>query len=593
MILQQLYQDSEAILQEAPTPPMYDNILVQWQVKITDDGKFGSCINLGDKGGKRECIPYNYGRSVDIVPNLLVDTADYALGPVAAPDDKKAATKHLAFLHLVQHCAQETQDPLVQSVVRLLEAGGISPEQLPKDLKPKERVMFTVGDEERIPTEADSVRAFWEQETREKCKGKPKTRGQCLITGTQGYVESILPCEIRVGGESAPLISVNESAGCSYGFEQALNGAVSLQAAEGFTKALSSLMRNPDAHLRVGDVTYVFWRRTGPDGETARVLDRPDENGEMIAHLLATPSRPQQRPGAKTAARTEREFFAVALSGNKTRVVFRDWMALTEQQVNDHLGSWLTAQQIVSPAGEDQKRNGHRAYFSVREMAAACYRESKEIRKADVTALVRTALHGDPVPRRMVAAAIRRCCIEGRVTHARAALLKLDRTRPDKEKATLMATSENMDRFSDNPAYVCGRLLAVLESLEYAALKGVKSSIIDHYFSAVVAAPRRIFGLLLPKAESAYLAKLRRRSPGLYWLYKDQINALLDHVGPENAQGLPAMKDTQSLAEQADFLLGYYHQEAHYRAERKKNAAARDSKKKSDAAQAPSLTENA
>ena len=57
MILQQLYADSEAILQDAPTPPMYDNVLVQWQIKLGDDGRFRSCINLGEKGGIRYCVP--------------------------------------------------------------------------------------------------------------------------------------------------------------------------------------------------------------------------------------------------------------------------------------------------------------------------------------------------------------------------------------------------------------------------------------------------------------------------------------------------------------------------------------------------------
>ena len=241
--------------------------------------------------------------------------------------------------------------------------------------------------------------------------------------------------------------------------------------------------------------------------------------------------------------------------------------------------SWLEAQSIVSPEGESSRKGKKYPLFSVYEQAAALYRESKEVKKADIPALVRVALHGDPLPRRMLAAVVRRCCLEGRVTHAHAALLKLAQTHHDKENSTLMATTEHMDRFNNKPAYVCGRLLSVLESIQYAALGSVNSNVIDRYLSAAAAEPHRILGgILLAKAKNAHLAKLRRQKPGLHWLLNDQMEALLDHLGPKNEAGVSAMKDRQTLEEQADFLLGYYHQHAHGRAEQKKRIAERDQK---------------
>ena len=553
MILQQLYADSEAILQDSPTPPMYDNILVQWEVQLTPDGKLkgdsqahgSGFVNLGDKGGSRHLVPYNYGRAVDIVPNLLVDTADYALGVL----DKNADKKHQAFLALVRQCFQVTQNPLVQAVLRFLESGGVPAELLPPDLKTKDRIMFTVNGDE--PSRQQSVKDFWRELTEHECKGKEKPRGICLITGKNGFVERILPCEVRVDRESAPLISVNEAAGSSYGFEQALNGAVSLRAAEGFTKALNALMRNPATRLNVGDVTYVFWRRSGPDTEATEVLMQPAEGSEIVKRLLNTPYRPKERVTDKAADKLPEKFYALALSGNKTRVVFRDWLAMDDWQIKENLKGWLLAQRIVSPDGDPSPH-----YFSVFRLAATLYRESKEVLKADTPALVRAALRGDPIPRRMLAAVIGRCCIERRVTHAQAALLKLARTLHDQEKATLMATPDNMDHFSDNPAYVCGRLMAVLESLQYAALGSVNSNVIDRYFSAAAAEPSRILlGILLPQAQKAYLGKLRRQKPGLCFYYEDKIRSLTTYLNP-------AMPKKLTLEAQADFLLGFYHQKA-------------------------------
>jgi CRISPR-associated protein Csd1 len=556
MILQQLFADSEAILQDSPTPPMYDNILVQWGVQLTADGKLkgSGFVNLGDKGGSRHLIPYNYGRAVDIVPNLLVDTADYALGVL----DKNAVKKHQAFLALVRQCAQATQDPLVQAVLRFLEGGGVPAELLHKELKTKDRILFTVNGDE--PSNQQAVKDFWRELTEHECKGREKPRGRCLITGEDGFVERILPCEVRVDRESAPLISVNEAAGNSYGFEQALNGAVSLRAAEGFTKALNALMRNPATRLNVGDVTYVFWRRSGPDTEASEVLNRPDEGSEIVKRLLNTPYRPKEKITDKSADAQPEKFYALALSGNKTRVVFRDWMAIDDWQIKENLKTWLLAQRIVSPDGDT---NSKPHYFSVFQLSAALYRESKEVLKADAPALVRTALHGDPIPRRMLAAVIGRCGIERRVTHARAALLKLVLTHHDQEKATLMENPDNMDRFNDNAPYVCGRLLAVLESLQYAALGPVNSNVIDRYFSAAAAEPKRILlGILLPQAEKAYLAKLRRQKPGLYFTYGERIRSLTSQLIPADALGISTLPKRLSLEQQADFLLGFYHQKA-------------------------------
>ena len=587
MILQQLYEDSKAILQDCPTPPMYDNILVQWEIQLTADGKLkgDGFINLGEKGGSRHCVPYNYGRAVDIVPNLLVDTADYAIGVL----DKNAEKKHKAFIALVKRCAQATQNPQVQTVLHFLESGGVPVERLPKDLKTKDRIMFTVnGARPTDPTlGATDVQKFWADLTECECKDKKKSRGRCLITGEEGFVERILPCEVRVNRESAPLISVNEAAGNSHGFEQGLNGAVSLRAAEGFTKALNALMSNQNTRLYVGDVTYVFWRRSGADTEVSEVLTRPDEGSEIVKRLLNTPFLPKDHVSEKKANQLPERFFALALSGNKTRVVFRDWLAMTEWEVKNNLRDWLNAQRIVSPNGNIDPH-----YFSVFQLAAAVYRESKEILKGDVPALVRVALHAAPLPPRMLAAVIRRCCIERKVTHAQAALLKLARTHHDKEKATLMATSENMDRFHDNPAYVCGRLLAVIESLQFAALGSVNSNVIDRYFSAAAAEPRRILGgILVPQAKKAYLAKLRRQKPGLSFLYEGKIENLLDQLSPENNLGVLAIPQRLTLDEQADFLLGYYHQRAHDNTDRKENTEKAERKKaeqKQDKAEAAS-----
>ncbi len=547
MILQQLYADSEAILKACTVdgkvpPPMYDSVLVQWEVQLTAEGRFSGCINLGEKGGLRKLVPYNYGRSVDIVPNLLVDTADYALGIL----DKNASKKHMAFRKLVAECAAATGDIQVQAVEKFLKGGGVPPEHLPRDMEAKHRVMFTVGG--RMPSEGEKVRQFWDDLTARECKGKKKAQGNCLITGQHGFVESILPCEIRILRESAPLISVNEAAGCSYGFEQALNGAVSRDAAEGFTKALNALMRRNNTHLNVGDMTYVFWNRQGPDEDIAAVLDQSDP--EQVKRLLNTPRDIKSRPASRETRQIPVDFFAAALTGNKTRVVFRDWLALPKWQVEDNLHRWVQAQKIISPVGDAE------GCFTVYKLAAALYRDRK-FRKADVPALISAALRGSPPPRRLLAQAVGRCRIEHRVRHEQAALLKLALTITNEEEASSMSA---LDETNTDSAYVAGRLLAVLEDIQYQAQGKLNNTIIDRFFSAATATPGLILPILLRNAEKAHLPKIRRKNGPRGWMIYNGIKNRLGRLH----ELLPATSypPALSLEEQSRFLLGYYLQRA-------------------------------
>lgn len=539
MILQQLYKDAPRILAaltDEPTTPMYDNVPVQWQVELTADGRFIGVVNRGEKGGARHLIPYNYTRAVDTTPNLLVDTADYALGV----KDKNAVKKHAAFRELLERCAAETGDPAVKTVAAFLASGGVPENELSADLEGKQRVTFLVNG--KWPTDSPAVKQWWDDETRAKCKGVTKPTGICAITGDVGPVERILPGSVRVGGESAPLISVNEAAGNSYGFAQALNGAVSRDAAERFTKALSALMRGEKTHVTLADTTYVFWTQDGEDKYTYDGLTDP--NAAFVEKLFDSAQNPSQTPTAKAPT----GFYGLALTGNKTRVVFRDWLQTTVPDAHASLRRWFQAMKIVDYDGATFK------YFPVYKLAACLYQKDRKILKSDAPGLIRAALRGDALPGEMLGRAVARCRIEHRVTPARAAFLKLARTITHEEDAKRMT---KWDETRTDPAYRCGGLLALLESIQYQAQGQINSTLIDRFFSAAAVTPERIFTMLVRKAEAAHLPKIRRtKGWGAYNRLKDDIGKLAPDPFPER----------HTLEQQADFLLGYYHKRADDRA---------------------------
>lgn len=121
--------------------------------------------------------------------------------------------------------------------------------------------------------------------------------------------------------------------------------------------------------------------------------------------------------------------------------------------------------------------------------------------------------------------------------------------------------SAQMDEGQQHSAYLCGRLLAVYESLQYQAHDGeVNQSVADRYYTLASTYP----ALAFPKLEDLgqkHLRKLRRaETRGIGVNISKEIDQL--HLAIEQAAGFrfPA---GQGLIDQGRFALGYHHQRAH------------------------------
>jgi CRISPR-associated protein Csd1 len=150
------------------------------------------------------------------------------------------------------------------------------------------------------------------------------------------------------------------------------------------------------------------------------------------------------------------------------------------------------------------------------------------------------------------------------VSHPQAALVKMvllsqQDAEQQEEGEELMSKLVQLDSENRDPAYLCGRLLAVLEEAQWAAMGRVNATIIDRYFGTASSAPASVFGRLLTGAQ-AHLSTLRRD-----WPAKGQsLQKRLEEV----QAGLQSFPRTLTLAQQGLFMLGYYHQRAADRAER-------------------------
>lgn len=117
---------------------------------------------------------------------------------------------------------------------------------------------------------------------------------------------------------------------------------------------------------------------------------------------------------------------------------------------------------------------------------------------------------------------------------------------------------QQLDSNETHPAYLCGRVFAVIEAAQRAALGDVGATITDRYFGAASSAPAYVLGKLVSDARKAHFGKLRRQRPAVYHALDQRLTEVIGK--------LKAFPVTLTLEEQGRFVLGYYHQRAADRA---------------------------
>ncbi len=110
--------------------------------------------------------------------------------------------------------------------------------------------------------------------------------------------------------------------------------------------------------------------------------------------------------------------------------------------------------------------------------------------------LMRAVLTGAPYPRTLLSGVINRMRADGDINGRRAAICRAVINRNTNREEIPMS----LDRDNPNPAYRLGRLFAVLERIQQAALPGLNATIKDRYFAAASATPARIFPQLTKNA---------------------------------------------------------------------------------------------
>lgn len=550
-------------------PAMYRKVTVRYIVQLSGKGRLLQMIDTADSDHRRgmEMLVPQRRRTSEIKPNLFADRLDYTYGRTLPPSqDGRVTARFAAYVEMVRACALATGEPAVQVILAYLSAADLELPPLPSDFDQTARITFSV--EGMLPIELPTVQAYW---AKVAGAGEDGVLMQCLVCGSLRPAMRRLAIPIQgIPGKQATgmaLISMNSPAFESYDLEASLGAPTCEHCGAKFCTALNSLLADKSARLRMGDLIYVFWSRQPTPLSLPKLLGESD--GAVIRQFLTSPRR-----GLSEQADLDTEpFYAACFSSNIARVVVQDWTATTLLAVQEHLRRYFRLQQVVD-------RSGTRRFFPLWQLVAATVRavpgQAAALEDASPTvepALMRLALRGTPLPLDLLSLVVRRIHVE-QIRPSHAALIKMVLlSQPDvswiapngaaggEQREEGDERMVELDETCQDAAYLCGRLFALLEAIQYRALGQTNSTVVTRYYSAASTRPVAAFAPLLRGAQ-AHLSKLRRtpEKRGAYVRLNGRLQALLEQF---QQQAFPAALPVQ---EQCRFHLGYYHQRAADRA---------------------------
>lgn len=560
MLLERLREYALVQMADTVPPAGYQQQSIRYVIPLGEDGRAGPLIDTSDVDAKRGDLfmAPHAKRAFGIVPKLLADTGEYVLGiprndPKKSPNPIRVAQQHEQFVELVRACAKDTGDPLVGAVAAFYESyvPGSDTLELPDDYDPSATMTFRVGN--TLPIGQEAVKGWWAASRAPDTDDTGTSAMTCIVCGQHGPVLERHPLKIkRIPGSMTngyDLISANAGAFLSYGLKASTIAPTCPTCAEAYGNALNALLANRATSMWAGGLAYAFWTEPRKKNRFSPgpMLTAPEANESEIRALLGAAFSGKDQAILLDPTR----FYTVALGASGARAVVKDWIDTTVGHALFSLARYFALQDMVEWNGAPGKP------MPLFWLSGATVRRKEKPPDIVTQALARLALHGTPLPDDLLFLAVRRNRAEQGVSRARAALIRMVLCKGASIEDLKGGKMVGLDSDRTDAAYVCGRLLAIIDRIQWSALGDVNSSVIDKFFGSASSNPASVFPILLRGAQF-HLNKLTRDNPGARFRLEQAIedtNSLLSDY--------PA---TLNLKQQGEFALGFYHQRAHDRA---------------------------
>ncbi len=594
-ILQALKGYYDRVAEREPGTPRfgYGFAPISFSLVLRNDGILIDVDDLREQGEKKLVpktllVPKDFDdRTSGNTPRVFWDKTEYVLG--VPFDNERTTLRHSNFCDRHKELFAGTTDDGLLAVLAFLKSwhpNRFAALRHAKDIIPESNFVFRLDGEQQFIHERPAARELWERDLARLTGGAI----QCLVSGSLGTLARIHPLikNIAQPGQPTPkfvAFDKGSDAFASFGKEQGANAATSQCAAFAYATALNELLarsRGRDKkgrplyrnRIQLADATTVFWAAASEAAEAEAAEDffsyasaPPDDEAETTkmrpAMQALAEGRPLDLPDMHLTEDTK--FYILGLSPNAARISVRFWHQTTlgdlGRRFHQHWRDlridgvrwkqppaiwWLLTR--MGPA----RRN---------EQGQVKY-DTKHIPPNLAGEVMRAILSGTPYPRTLLANLLMRLRTDRVADGLRIALIKACLVRemrlrnPDLPKEKYVS----LNRDDTDPAYRLGRLFAVLERSQEAALDGINATIRDRFYGSASATPAAVFPILIRNGMH-HLAGLRK-GRGARWVKKP---AATGHwLGQEMGEILNGLDrdwpKSFTMEAQGRFAMGYFHQ---------------------------------
>lgn len=582
----------------------YSKVKIQYLVMLTPDGKIDDIISLKKEKRSKDNkkiikypafeFPFRTEKTC-MDANIIEHRAKYLFGFCDLKDGEFVVEKIFfeCFKKATIEFFKDIQSPLAKAYYNF--ASNWVPEEntknqlllkMGKDCLSKYCAFALSGRPDIYLNDDAAVREKWDKAFAAKILKENNVVAQCAILGKKLPIARIhYKIKGLKGGLSSgcTFVCFNSNAQESYGKTQSYNSNISHIAMSEYTSAFNYLLEDADdknvSHkTTIGDMTIVHFA-LAKDKEAYQQLcyvnnnifaESSDEPSIKNIEKEVGESFELLSKGKVSAFEIEKsdlvEYCIFGVIANESRITqrffYRNTFGVLRRNVERFnedfaIGNSTKAPAIgailkqLLPCKKDDSKEQEKGNSKKNEDK----KESKQTIPPDLCeSLFMAMLQGSPFPQKLFQTVVRRIKTDVYksdwfINDTRAGLVKacLNRNyKKDKEKIKVALDTQNK-----TPAYLCGRLFAVLEKIQQISQDGKETnrSIKNTFFSSACATPAVVF----PKVIKLSNVHQEKRSDGLMFYYSTLIGEIIDGLEGE-------FPKTLSLEEQGTFIIGYYHQ---------------------------------
>ena len=526
--------------------------------------RFEDC-RTGKDHARLYLVKKHVGRSSAAVANYLYDNSAYVLGY----SDKSNGKEQLyfdAFKTQIEDIAEVFPDSNEILAVKafydnsreeIIQTVSQDPlwEDIKKNLSKKYSTFsFRIEGDLRIVAEKKEILQLEEKDSSDATF--------CLVSGEYGVpVDTTTATMIPGSQATAKLVAFQVNSGYdSYGKSKCGNAPISEEAEFAYTTALNSMLQKGSRNkFMLGTRTFVFWAANNNEAsmETEESLFEllgfsEEANDDPNANLMKVRKVFESIYSGIMKTGLDDKFYILGLAPNSARIAVVYWSETTLKDFAEKILNHFRDMEIQDTRKNKKPYMGLNAIISSVSLQGKIANATPNLPEA----VVKSIFQGLPYPISLFQACIRRIRAEvalekngkkiNPVNILRAAIIKayLNRQSNNNKKIDIM-----LDKDNNNQGYLCGRLFAVLENLQFAA--NGQDSIRSSYMNAASTTPSTVFSTILKLSNNHY-GKLAKDKKGLANFFDNQKKEIMAML-----QEFP---DTLELNDQGRFFLGYYHQ---------------------------------